>query len=348
MVKLVRLLALAAIAGPAWMAAMGCGEPFSNKDLVYLKSLPNRELMRFSVPGTASQTSGLRAEGADAGAGPGTAAFYQSALQTAAGLNAAIDSVLRLVETIAGTPVTTRKDATFTWGPHSDPMKGTEWKLEITEQDDPIQFTATSSLTTVALAERFEFALSGRIAGSGADFVVPIRGVVSPADLPIEQRRGVGCIDLDFDAGRSIDPNSTDQGAIHLCYDTRGGQELLAARVVRPADASSRAGDGFAFGRVDATGAVSFRFDLHTDVGGKNDGTIEHLSILDRWEQSGRGRADLSISEGDVPAGFVALAIQCWDASFVETYEWSNVPTLIADAGDLATCATDLPSANFP
>ena len=73
------------------------------------------------------------------------------------------------------------------------------------------------------------------------------------------------------------------------------------------------------------------------DVATPPDGTNENVDENSRWESTGAGRADISMTGGDFGSKTV-MASQCWSASFAQTYYTDNVnyePT----TGDASTCA---------
>jgi hypothetical protein len=65
-------------------------------------------------------------------------------------------------------------------------------------------------------------------------------------------------------------------------------------------------------------------------------GQKEKLSILSRWTKDRGGVGLVAVTGGDVPAGYTATHVECWDASFRVTYLKRSWETSVV--GDASAC----------
>jgi hypothetical protein len=86
-----------------------------------------------------------------------------------------------------------------------------------------------------------------------------------------------------------------------------------------------------------AGGEFDFRLDKNLDTDASRP-AIERLTIKSRWGQTGAGRADVRVTQGDVGAT-PATVSECWDANFASQYlSISFAPSL--NYGDVSACGT--------
>ena len=90
--------------------ACACGN-LSNEDVAYLEAIPQRGALRLSVPAGASGQPACAIGPAD---------VWTSARTTGDAINAGLDGILAMVETIRGFPPSTRAPDQRTWGPWPD------------------------------------------------------------------------------------------------------------------------------------------------------------------------------------------------------------------------------------
>lgn len=90
--------------------AAACGT-LSNEDVAFLEAIPQREQLHVQVPqgDTAQPLCAI-----------GSAEVWKSARSTGDAINAGVDGILTLVDTIRGLPPTTRDPDQRTWGPFAD------------------------------------------------------------------------------------------------------------------------------------------------------------------------------------------------------------------------------------
>lgn len=323
------------------LALVGCGQPFSNDDLVFIKSLPNKDLIRVDVPtDEGAVTSGLRAAQTVCRNPP---IYYLHMSKLSTGLNGHITGMLDVVEKIVALPPTAREDDVRRWGPGGD--NGREFQLVITRTRTATSIMPLSAKPPFMLEELFEYVLSFREVGE--EWQVPLRGTFSPSD---SVRRGLGSLELDFDAMAAVDPSSKERGRMVIGYDTRGTDVALELDLhdFSDGDAPPVEFTHYEFERVDG-GAGSFLFDLWVDVHADDVPSmpaLENLRAFGRWLDDDQGRIDVAVSEGDVP---MELRIsECWDRSFFMTFrQWSVDPPGL-ECGGPDRCAEVHREPQFP
>ncbi len=83
--------------------------------------------------------------------------------------------------------------------------------------------------------------------------------------------------------------------------------------------------------------------DAHDDVSDEKNTAKEDVQIRSRWNAQGEGRADITLSGGDVPQTYGTVsAIECWDSSFARVYYGDSVEYAPTE-GDVAACAYSEP-----
>jgi len=317
-------------------ALLACGEPFSNDDLVFLKSLPNSELVRLglpSAPGAALSSTialGEQASGA------------RDARRVADTIDGAIAGAYALVDTVTAYPPSAREAETRAWGPI--PNGENELVLFVTRTSTPGVRVPTATTSVAPLTEVFEFALQGRRRGE-EPLATLMAGSFAESGGP---RRGLGQLYFDFEQAQRLDPTAAGRGQLYIGYDTRRATELVLGGV----NAVSDDGEIDSFARLERSpeGAIDFRYGWRTDLQASPDGTptsaLETIFSVNRFLPDRRGRSDLVIGGGDLL--LPGYASECWDERFRRTYfegqptEWfgPKLGTAEACAPPLSTFAT--------
>ncbi len=315
-----------------------CGEPFSNDDLLFLKSLPNRALVDLRVPDDEAST-GLHAAATE----PQRAVYYEASRKIAKDINAGIQGTLDLVDTIVAYPPTVRTDAYRGWGP-IDGGGDVEYALFVTKTSTPAVRVPTSTLTLVPAEQVFTFAFSARKKGAIGDFQNVIIGQFAPLGT---ERRGIGGIYFDHEAAHALDPKSEARGRSYVAYDTRAsvGVALVMSFELSPllGGMPGELGGYYRYLRA-PDGGVDFRFAYRRDTavadGEPPISALETFYVFSRWNVDHRGRADLVVADGDLtePIG----ASECWDDHFLRVYFWPSIPALGEPFGTVSACAPGL------
>jgi hypothetical protein len=321
----------------AALALAGCHDPFSNDEILFLKAAPRG--LRIEVPDDGKLQQGLRAAQADEGT---PARFYQDTRRTAEETNDGIFALLDLVDALVEFEPSVREEDRRIWGPL--PVSA---QMELALLVDRVR-TATvvryTSTSTPAEADQlFTYALLARAPGGGDDDWLPLFGGNS---LPqASNRQGTGYLAVDLDNIRRFDPSSDGAGLIFVAYDTRFGETAidLALDTVRQGPFMARAAWAY---RDDGAGGGRFVYFLVEDLVDTTPAE-EILGIAARWLPSGRGRADVVVTQGDVPSFY--LASECWDDAFARVYLDSNIPVPdFMRFGQVSACGPELLTPQFP
>ena len=327
-------LACVALAVP--LAA--CNAPFSNDEILFLKAAPRG--LRIEVPDEQGvQHQGLRVAQSDEKT---PARFYQDTLRSAQEANDGILSLLDMVDALVVLEPSVREDDKRVWGP-LPASEAAELALVVNRVRTAtvVQFTSTS--TRAEADQYFEFYMAARPPGTGDDAWVVLFGGTS---LPqTSNRQGTGVLAVDFDNFHRFDPTIDAAGLVYVAYDTRFEQTAidLAIDVVRQGPFMAKAAWAY---RDDGEGGGRFVYYLIEDLVPTTPAE-EILGIAARWLPTGRGRADVVVTEGDVPTFY--LASECWNDAFERVYLASSIPTPdFTPSGEVSACGPDLLSPQFP
>jgi hypothetical protein len=98
----------------------GCGN-YSTEDIRFLSALPRKEDLRVAVPAQSAPPPGALVSRAATSLScptlPGDATVWQWARPTSDGLNAGVDFVVGLIDTVRRYPPTARHEDSRRWGP---------------------------------------------------------------------------------------------------------------------------------------------------------------------------------------------------------------------------------------
>ena len=296
----------ALLAAVVMMSATGCPQKDEEGSAEEARdAIPGAEYMKVDVPVSAHNK--VPAVGQ-------VAPSYLLTVGTATVLNGGAAFVLIMVKTIVSFPVTSKQGGTYIWGPWTDSgLKPGEYRL-------------TAKMNGNG---DYEWNLQGRkkAEGASAAFKTIISGVATPG----RPNRGSGSFTIDFDAARTIDPFPADEtGQISVTYDLESAPIDVTMDAEHGADTLH-----YAYQQA-ADGSGQLLFTVHADT--DDVGTQSETStIRSRWRATGTGRADITITGGDLGA-LTATASECWSTSFLRTYAVATVAWM-ASEGDAASCA---------
>ena len=337
------LARLAPLAAAALATLAACGGTSQSLEQRSREAMPSKDSVAVATP--KSSASALRADRGntsssftqdqqDSTVGQ-VSGSYLLTVTLAGSINGAVIWTLGLIETISDLPPTSCTSDTCTWGPGSGALDPADWKLEVKHD---------------ATADTFAYALSGRAkAGGDGQFHSVVTGVAKPTVIP---HRGSGSFVVDFDAGKVINPLSTDLGKLEVDYSNAvAGQGHIDAQFLgvrdgdHPGDATHppqqlNAAYGF---DEDAAGGGSLQ------IAFRNLTTLDTVAIHSRWKSSGAGRGDEAVHINGASGSFYEAQLsECWSKPpFLVTYfHTSDAAHLGADSGSAADCAfTDVSAA---
>jgi hypothetical protein len=283
----------------------GCDNA-KNDEASFREGLPSKEMVEMKAPKKTGQ-------GLTAYYGQGqTADYYKLTVGAALTVNGGTLWVLNLIEEIVKHPPTSIEGDVAVWGPHTDALSPTTWKLTVTRTDD----------------DSYSWVLEGK-AKSAADsaFVAVLSGAHTVAvDADGERVKGFGSGEflIDWEKSRTLpgaNPNEMGTGEIRYSRTDAAAVASVEAEFRQVRD------DKVEGGRVDA----DYRYKQAPGAGGELDfvikknidtdparSKIENLAIKSRWEATGAGRSDIKLSGGDLFGE--ATASECWDSNFLSAY----------------------------
>jgi hypothetical protein len=283
--------------------AAACGN-YSNDDIIFTEAIPVVGSVQVEVPASTVQPLCAIA-GSD---------LYNSAQQTAAGLNQAIDTVLGWADLIRTFPPSERSTDHRGWGPWPDPNhSGFESKAAMDR-------TAT---------DRFTFSLYERWIGE-SDWPI----LLTASFQGTQPERGSGYLIIHFNVARALGISKPDDpaGDMTVSYDFSTDPGTISLQLGNAG--LGLLGADYKFIRfVDGHGTFSFSF---------ADGKGDKIDALASFLASGAGKAVATLH---VPT--LNLSYQeCWDAAacigyIADEHNLSKVcgnNTSPCDKGDIANC----------
>lgn len=285
--------------------------------------------------------------------------FYETTYNVSRGLNGGVAWVLALSREISRLPPTSRSGDTYVWGPSKpEGLERISWR-----------FTATK------LEERhWSFFLEGRPKGSSAesDFKKIYEGEVTKA---AGNDRGHGTLAILFDNSQALEQKTCSasnrdvmEGTANVTWaaDTEPRSVGIVFSNFRNACDEGATRQPATYNYVEAQdGSGNFQFSLQGNIHKlvENKPGLERWTMRSRWMSEGKGRADVTLGEGEIPTDLTAngftgnaiIATECWDDLFnvsFQTTEPTDLPQALKDSirptqGDPALCAyatLDLPT----
>ena len=321
-----------------------CAEPFSNEDIVFLKSLPNKDLLRVDVPKEA-QANALRAQShalrATQVACPAEVSkTYLDTRKTSDEINTGLLAILQIVDTVTQFPPTERDDDLRRW---TFTDKGKAFQLDIVRVRTATIVTSPNA-EVVPLDDLFEYTMRARFVGD-AEWNLPLGGTFAPIGTA---RRGLGTLYLDFDAIAAVDPDTIERGSFNVRYDTRGESIALAVDLRDFGKVGEMPSDGRYTFFEDGEDNGKFVFSVPSNVDDDPaKPALENLDITSRWRADRTGRGDVRATGGDLTEAIEFS--ECWDPNFLRTFaQWSK-DGFGGQCGDVMTaCAPEHQTPDFP
>jgi hypothetical protein len=245
--------------------------------------------------------------------------YYLFTAQVTDDVNGIVGFVLYLVDTITEYPASSSSEDTAVWGPFADSLDPAETQLWVTHD-----------VETDAWTWGFDQRAKN---DEAAVWVTVVAGEVDPGATEEASR---GRFAVDWTTMSTLDPNVGAVGMFYSEYDiaTTGVTASAAFDAV-----------GFAGGEpVDAlylyeqveSGEGAMDLAYLADVNpGSGTGAEEVFVVRSRWQPTGAGRADATVSGGDL-GSVVGTASECWDTSFQSAYYIDNYTPI--EQGDASAC----------
>lgn len=296
-------------------ALAACGN-YSNEDLIFMSAVPTSSQLAVVLP--APQPTVTEAE------------LSKSTHGGIATVNALLNGVLGVIDTVRSYEPTSRSANERVWGPAPDSNKpGWQWELKIDRQADGTTFDYHLFVATQAPPATWVEFISGTYDGAGG------------------AKQGSGAFTAHFAdvvaAAYPVDGDAAQYQTLSLTYqnyDTEGSPVSAVLSVVRmKPDANGIMTASFGYEILtDGSGEITFQA-AGNIVGGT---TTETVTIHAQWLPSGAGMATCTITAG---ADIGATQTECWDSTFEATYNdkpWSATEDV--NPGQMAAFCPTLPT----
>jgi hypothetical protein len=342
------VMAMTVVLVAALAGLPGCGAGDDDNDGGNDYGGDNDDVQDFldAIPDEESLTLALPSSGETAKAGLGElAVLYDQTVDFTRDVNEHVLMFLSWIDEITSYPPSAPIDGGYVWGPWTDsglsPVEGRFWM-------------------TRADGETYDYGLQWRPRDSEGEWTDIWLGRTTASTDTV--RRGVGAYGVDFTAAKALDPTVDPVGVVDVDYDTvTDGREIAVEYVgffneeddmTAPLDAQY-----FYRSHADLTGQFLFDWfmDIHYDeYHGEQYPALEHAWFNTRWESSGAGRADVTVTDGDLPdIEYEGQSVsrygvsECWGNDFLRSFyrgtavmengdEWPY-----EDEGDEGSCVFD-------
>ncbi|HLV20925.1 MAG TPA: hypothetical protein VKZ49_08590 [Polyangiaceae bacterium] len=280
--------------------------------------------------GEASAQRTLYAAGEPWAQGP-WAKYYGLTRHVRDQINAVTRHVLGGVWFIVHTPPTDVSAGRAVWGPYTDALEPVTYRLVVLK---------------IGRAE-YTYTLEGRPRGSTseADYRVVLQG---SGYGPSHPDRGKGFFEVDLDTARALDPlKNTGSGTLRIEHDLPANAWGARPALPRTVTATATPSDIDAYWTVTSSQTeAGGQLDMNArdDLDASKMTELEDIRIFSRWNESGAGRADIVLSEGDIPEAIGQVtAVECWGSDFLRSYYGDSVDFEPAE-GDPSACAFEAAS----
>jgi hypothetical protein len=282
----------------------------------------------------------MKSADANANALVGAPSEYYSVMAASADqTNATVEQILAFVDSIGkGYPPTKREHNVRVWGPIPN-VDGNHYTIRYEVRRDGGTFTyclfagRDSDVTGEPTCDDVPSAFG---------MTALLFGTYSPTTVGGGARRSDGELTLDMEDAFQHGIG-TDRGRLHVVHQYDGDSEAknIAIAADKPAiDVTPAAHFDYAYAR-DTDGRVIMGFAGPGDVI-KDTPALEHLDVRSCWRDGVTGRADVTVSEGDL-ALLSAVVVECWDNLYLRTFASFDIPgkpLSSASEGNPALCPT--------
>ncbi|MBX3227854.1 MAG: hypothetical protein KIT84_22860 [Labilithrix sp.] len=285
----------------------GCTVNQSSDADRFREAIPTQQEVALSVPGGSDGTTiGKRSAGLGVrtnGAG-GNAQYYQFTRDVTGAVDLTTGVILGGIWAIVNTEPTSLEDKKAVWGPGSgNALEPAVWRFTVTEVGDA----------------EYDYALEGQ-PKSGGEWLAVLKGHGWGKSSPKHRQ---GWFEADNDAYKKLEPTrGKDEGTTKITYDLQKLPATIAVEL-RPEPAKGSL-DVKVVHESDGAGSVDIAGT--TDVSDAKDTALETVHLVSKWNATGAGRGDISISGGDLPAEIPSVtASECWSATFQRVYYKDSV-----------------------
>ena len=257
------------------------------------------------------------------------AKYYGFTRQVRDGINRATLEVLSGVWYVIHTRPSDVSAGTATWGPWTDDLSPVTSRFRVTRNDDG----------------SYRYVLQGKPRGASDDaYRTVLDGIGYRKN---DARHGQGGFTVDLDAAKALDPlKNPDGGQVRI--DHQLPRELGAVPRTITARATTEGEPWWTATSHQTASGGTLLVNAHADLDPTELTALEDVQIASQWQGNGAGRADITLSGGDIPQSLgVVTAVECWGTDFMRVYYTDSIdyePTE-GSAGACAFSATPQSSA---
>ena len=329
----------ALLLGASWLS--GCLLEKQDDVDEYREVVPQREAVLVAGPESddragasmAETASSRRAQVAAPMMGGEFAKWYGFTRAMRRGVNTVTAWVLGSAWAIVHTRPSSVKDGEALWGPYTDALEPVTYRFRVTRLSQG----------------EYDYVLEGRPKEASSDDAY--RTVLSGHGFGKSRpEHGQGEFTIDLSAARELDPfkHEHDSGTVRiehrLPHDLERGDALPRTIIAQVTPEPALNPESFTVKSIaheDGTG--SLRVDAKADVDESKATLLENVTVASRFRADGAGRADISITGGDIPAEpGVVDAVECWGADFRRVYYEDSIG-FSATEGEASACVYDAP-----
>lgn len=301
---------------------------------VFREAVPQSQAVSLSGPDSASSANGSTSTASlvpsrhteSTTPTPAYAKWYGFTRDMRDGVNTVTAGILGAVWIIIESqPTAVEKDAA-TWGPWTDELDPATYRFRVTR----------------IAQDEYDYVLEGRPKASTADSdfeaVLTGHGYGAPST-----QHGEGTFTIDLDVAKKLDPykHPDDSGTVKVDYHLpQDFTEHLGALPRSITAAVTPQGEAHFTVTSDAnedhTGAIHVK--AHEDIDDSKMTKLEDVTVESKWNQTGAGRADITITGGDLPASTPEVdAVECWGTDFAQSY-YNDSVGFAPTAGQESAC----------
>lgn len=290
----------------------------------FREGIPSKDQVKLQEPVTGGGTTGPQGfelgMGLQDETGAGAyATYYRFTREMFDGVNLGTAAILGSIWIIVHYPPTTLEQEEAIWGPWTEALSPAEYRFRATE----------------VAADEFDYALEARAKDTDDPWQAVWLGQGFSKGHPDHHS---GWFELDFDAANDVDPTrlnaDNESGKVRVTYDLRTYPTMIRAYM------TEKQGDAWFDIRLttEKDGGGRVDIDALDDVDDLGNTEKEDVSMRSRWLSTGAGRADVTVSNGNLPASTVVRASECWSSSFQRVY-WTDNIGMEPQEGAEASCA---------
>jgi hypothetical protein len=300
---------------------IGCVVQPEDKGAKFREAVPTADDVKLTPPtGGTSTTNPQSLPGAGLLDGtPSYAKYYKFTRDIFDGVNLGTGYILGSVWLLIQLPPTTTEGEEAIWGPGSEVLSPAEWRFRAVDvKNGEIEYFFEGRAKNTA--DAWQWILHGK----------------GFSEKHTEHRKG--WFDLNYDTANSLDParlhGEDEDGILHVDYALKDPPFTVHVSIE-----PNRPGVSFDV-TTSSQNSGSGKVDIKAvdDLDDAKNTLLEDLKMHSRWTPQGAGRADVTISGGDVPSNTIVHVSECWSTSFQRTFYTDNVG-LETGYGEQSACA---------